>query len=450
MSMRIVLHKGNPIRLNSSLAERLRKVIVRKGGPDASEEQKLVNALFPLVHSKDPTFSYEAIFNLMRGCMRFVGDSDDRLANLNRIADTLKAEVLLPLGPEALRSYLIRIFEALGMDLPADGDLRSCTLAHPFSTIIRGAEVNREILAMLQTACKIPTALWEMLRVGLHLSGAAAGLDPKRLRAHGDQLWERIRIGRRYGLKVCQFKAESVIGENEHLAVVAGEDASPGMRQAVGDPVFAFLLLSTHYKDVDSIMVDPLAIIEAINDLADGVKQRAAERGNMVDRCFWTVRNKGHLALMDTRIRGDRVMEAYGCADSYPLLRLMLLTRLHDLVVPAEVADALPGLDDSEKELVSTGTLDGREQVLQAMLMPRLQLSGSVYTRGEGFSGTFRRHGVVWHIRRLPKGYRPSLQARELAKEFGITLGAHETFVRAHERGEGEEPPPAREVKFDR
>ena len=58
-----------------------------------------------------------------------------------------------------------------------------------------------------------------------------------------------------------------------------------------------------------------------------------------------------------------------------------------------------------------------------------------------------RRHEVIYHVRRLPKGKHPTAEARARAEKYNIVLADNETFVKPHERGKGNLEPVAHRAK---
>jgi hypothetical protein len=76
---------------------------------------------------------------------------------------------------------------------------------------------------------------------------------------------------------------------------------------------------------------------------------------------------------------------------------------------------------------------------IERLVIPRVfRKKSSVSGSSDQPIRTLRRHGVTWHVRKLPEGWRASPRAHELARELGVTLGEHETIVKEHKRGSKE------------
>jgi len=138
----------------------------------------------------------------------------------------------------------------------------------------------------------------------------------------------------------------------------------------------------------------------------------------------------------------------------YEVLRYAQALRLYDLVVPLAIVEKMP------QPLVPKGTLERIKNILKRkrlinpdLIIPRLRALENVdelvreleieieqadKETAERAKHELARHDVIHHIRRLPKGKHPTMEARERAAEYGIVLADNETFVKPHARGKGE------------
>jgi len=162
----------------------------------------------------------------------------------------------------------------------------------------------------------------------------------------------------------------------------------------------------------------------------------------------WTINKDGHLGMNP----GVGVSALFGGnMELYELLRLRQLMNLYDLVVPTMVARG-----ESQVRVPSRKTfldvLRKRSPIVlfePELLVPRIKfLEGEeivellkeeclLADEDTGSRMRIARHEVVAHVRKLPPGKQPSMEAMVRAREMGITLGVGETFARKHERGEG-------------
>lgn len=149
----------------------------------------------------------------------------------------------------------------------------------------------------------------------------------------------------------------------------------------------------------------------------------------------------------------------------YEYLRFAQALRLYDLVVPITTVEKMP------KPPIAGGVLDRIKNVLKRkhllnpdLFVPRIRslenvdlLLRELETEIEQAdadttkrSREISRHEVIWHIRRLPQGKKPTPEARKRAEEHGIVLAENETYVRPHERGKGELKVVAHQAKVRR
>lgn len=183
--------------------------------------------------------------------------------------------------------------------------------------------------------------------------------------------------------------------------------------------------------------------------------------------CFvWVIDAEGELHSFPSYgilpIRGVFAEEGRECL--YEVIRAAQILRLYDLVVPIEVVRTMPPLPRPKLGILQRSAmrvLRGRPLPFTPdLVLPRVRALENPQLLVEGLereveqadeetlrrsNRTLRRHEVVAHIRRLPEGHHPSARAKQTAREeLGIELTENETYVRKHERGEGEKVGPHR------
>ncbi len=211
----------------------------------------------------------------------------------------------------------------------------------------------------------------------------------------------------------------------------------------------------------------PLAVVSLSNksDLTEigfttklhesGIGKMSGAGSLFTTRGFMHIDSKGELdtspglGLMPVR----EIFERHNKVAFYETLRFVHAIRLYDLVVPITTVSQMP------QPLVPKGILDRLKGVLNKkhllqldLIIPRVRTLENVdqlireledeiekadtetmvRTKRE-----LRRHEVIYHVRRLPKGKHPTAEARARAAEYNIVLADDETFVKPHERGEG-------------
>ena len=138
----------------------------------------------------------------------------------------------------------------------------------------------------------------------------------------------------------------------------------------------------------------------------------------------------------------------------YEFLRYAHALRLYDLVVPLVTVEKMPQPAVPKGTMERLKNLFSRKHLINPdLIVPRLRTLENVddlvreleieveqadKETAERAKRELVRHDVVYHVRRLPKGKHPTMEARERAAEYGIVLAENETFVRPHERGKGE------------
>lgn len=172
---------------------------------------------------------------------------------------------------------------------------------------------------------------------------------------------------------------------------------------------------------------------------------------------MWMMRTDGEFEISPGlgSILVRDIFEKHNSQLVYQAMRLQLVYHLYDLVVPVAKLAMLPSAHTPKlgivKKLATALHLAKKDPVVDLML-PRLRLLEDHAGLAEATeqeiekaatdtrTRAVRKHDVTDFIRPLPKGHRPSPQARKRAWEaFGIELGENETYVRSHKRGKGDE-----------
>ncbi len=138
--------------------------------------------------------------------------------------------------------------------------------------------------------------------------------------------------------------------------------------------------------------------------------------------------------LKEIALRSDATYTAYRN------LQLDVISHFHDLThqiseqgdvqrtLTAQSLQAFPREAGSQRD--ATGKL-----VVPRLVTERSQEAERDDQEDEAPRRSVRKHDVVWHIRRLPEGWKASPRAYALAQDLGITLDANETIVKEHSRG---------------
>lgn len=126
-----------------------------------------------------------------------------------------------------------------------------------------------------------------------------------------------------------------------------------------------------------------------------------------------------------------------GRYELYRATQAEIVANFHDLThgqMSVKKSTHVPSANSSHKEK-GENALDS----LTRLMIPRLKNSASSEaTSDQQYKKELKIHGVVWHRRQLPEGWRPSPEALGLADAAGVKLEEGETFVRAHRRGSKE------------
>lgn len=250
------------------------------------------------------------------------------------------------------------------------------------------------------------------------------------LRVANDAILAKIVSSRKYGIKNCYFVDGPLLPKG-----AAWTFNDPEFYQLIWrrDQLLAVVQLTENAEDLEN------ARIETLEDHRGQVNHVGYWHSHEFLFCGF-LDKKGNIWLDGhLEMSLESILSAAGSryVTVYPILKLVLLSHLLDLVVPVEVAAAFPSMGTAGTPRLA----DDCENCRPKIYLPRLRAArGEVVIEPENSDHrqvTIRAHEVVWHLRRLPGGYRPSMEATTLAVEHGITLAENETFVRSHIRGQG-------------
>lgn len=130
---------------------------------------------------------------------------------------------------------------------------------------------------------------------------------------------------------------------------------------------------------------------------------------------------------------------------SYRKIQAEILANFIDLVTPLENSEKVHRTVKRSSNSVKNNTCSGAD-IVSKLLIPRIKAASDMRNSRNNSSSTnennqkeskreVKLHGVIWHIRQLPKGWHASPDAVAMAEQAGITLDEGETFVRPHQRG---------------
>lgn len=341
-----------------------------------------------------------------------------------------------------------------------DSDIRSVDgLAELFgksgSSLDRWAAVKLSMLREAMTQVRDTRAFAEQARllkpfavpapVIQHFSDVVTGVG-QLVRDLMEQLLEL----RRYGIKSSILDGGGLSREDAALVIWDFHDFSSGVLPSSSDTI-AQIALATSASQITTIVPEYVP----------------GGDGSMIDRILlpfpaafsWAFKKNAEFELGGTRLGVLPVRSIFKKAGKewyYECIRLQAVLHLYDLIVPLTKIRELPASSQLFRSPTGIGKilaiLKPSKSSVADLILPRVKLleaRASVESdlqeeveRAEEDTRqrALRKHDVVEHIRKLPRGHRPSPMARHLALQtFGIVLAENETFVRKHKRGSGSE-----------
>lgn len=264
--------------------------------------------------------------------------------------------------------------------------------------------------------------------------------DTNELRRSNNELFEELRRLRRYSIK-------SALHEGKTSAWSIHDMFNYRLRQAT--------LIEQEGSDIRLDQWSPMVMSAIEQHLQLGVVTEMTPAKDITDIDF---SNFGRIVFMDDRgeLFGDAAgavplrpfYEAAGKPVNYESLRQFLLQKYFDLTVPIEVVREVE--KNTSRMLGERNPDASREQgrVFHDLLLPRVKILRQ-YRQPEALDELQLQedraqaqeqqpypYPRVEHTKRLPKGYKASDTARQLAAEHGITLKEGETFVSRYEPDE--------------
>ncbi len=265
-----------------------------------------------------------------------------------------------------------------------------------------------------------------------------------------DDMMTELALLRKYGVKSSFFQDGMLHGPDEAWVFTDFHELLPQIsewRQFMPSIPLAVVSLSNK---------DDLTEIGFTTKLQEsGIGKMSGAGSIFTTRGFMHIDSKGELdtspglGLMPVR----KIFERHNKVAFYETLRLVHAIRLYDLVVPITTVSQMPQPSVPKGILNRLKGVLNKKHLLQLdLIIPRLRTLENVdrliheleveiekadTETVERAKRELRRHEVVYHVRKLPKGKHPTAKARARAAEYDIVLADDETFVKPHERGEG-------------
>ena len=273
--------------------------------------------------------------------------------------------------------------------------------------------------------------------------GKVIDLGGTELAKESKEAMQQLYMFRRYGLKPAYFR-DGLLHERDESWVIRDPN----------DEVF------TSYAPRDNPNIADILLVgnKKIDNIQRQIQLKDFGTGDLVVeaipydvRFMLEMMPDGELIVAQSRgaIPVKREFMAQGAEQSYELLKYTNIMRVMDLLIPATLIDGMPKIKPNPGiigRLKNTAKLSN----IQELLVPRIRLLKNqpelienhfreeTEQADERIRRLLRKHEVVGHIRALPDGYCPSLEARELAERLGINLAKNETWVKRHARGSEE------------
>lgn len=249
-------------------------------------------------------------------------------------------------------------------------------------------------------------------------------------------LFESNRRHQRYGVKMGYKKQSRQAGSLIYAPNLAQE-----VYAAEGSTNLHPLALARDYAPLCHVIDSPTSSFKKRLSFSDVTRAGArAFTINVAARGAFNILPDGELQANGSGLLMRDMALKYHKYTAYRQLQAEVLADYLDLTNPADhtvhhrqATKQLPqGITTQESE--SRKASDVVTEILLARL--RYQRTEREAEATETHSTReVRLHGVVWHIRQLPKGWKASPGAEELATQAGMTLREGETFVRPHKRG---------------
>ncbi len=277
----------------------------------------------------------------------------------------------------------------------------------------------------------------------------APELEPHKLKASNDSLFAATEAFQSYGLKSVIAPALGRNGIHEWLVlpdIINDQgitDYSNSARQFSTHPIGSFF---GGLKFIDS---KPQMVVKASSSSNASFRYVNPENLWGENRPLFAVElGKNGELISSGGMELDIIAKRMDCDLGLESLRSQILAIYSDLVVPVYITELyeqelrLPSADYSDAEVPTPyeglrRIVLARQKVLTVLKDDILRdLAAQIDEVPNRQARQMAEHDVIWHIRKLPRGYRASQQARGEAAQYGVELADYgETFVQEHKRG---------------
>jgi hypothetical protein len=267
-------------------------------------------------------------------------------------------------------------------------------------------------------------------------------------------IMEGITELRKYGVKTCYFQ-DGISHESGDAWYFADptylvDEASAKMSHIpLAENFLAFIMMGKKPKPGAALNVEREFIHNEVWDMHQITLPINGKFSWVMDRKgeLWLWNNYSVSAVRDFFVAAGKELE-------YELLRMAHAIRLYDLVVPMSVVSQLPVQPIQSTGLAKILSPLARKPLLtHELIIPRIRKLDSYMEIMRAMNQEMdqseektkrratRQHEVEYFVRPLPKGHKPSEEAKRRALKVGIILSDDETFVKKHNRGSGEKVP---------
>lgn len=246
-------------------------------------------------------------------------------------------------------------------------------------------------------------------------------------------LFEIHRRKQRYGVKMGYKKQDFQEGSLVYAPNIAHEVYAADLHSANYHPITT----AREYESLCHVIDSPVSSFKkkiAYKDTTEGGAR--SHKINIAARGAFDILPNGELRANGSNLLLRDIAVKYGKYSAYRQLQAEVLADYLDLTNPADapLKESQPSETAIETERGTRTPSDVVRDILLARL-PNRRTGEQTDKDTPQSTREVRLHGVVWHIRQLPSGWRASPNAEELAQQAGITLKDGETFVRPHKRG---------------
>lgn len=274
-----------------------------------------------------------------------------------------------------------------------------------------------------------------------------------------DELMTAIRTLRGYEIKDSLFHDRTLCGKGEVMTIVSPQvylHENPELDHMLQDAMAIIALAKS--EEVESLK--PVAVHELGPTIDDKWRLELVTTSyHSSFMCF--IDDQGEIDLGGSLHQESlrEFFEKKNLSHLYELVRLSLIARVYDMLIPAEIVDSLPSLDGlslDEEELRVLSREDQEKMVkrIRALILPRIKIIREERQRivdileKERVGELEKRHHAkpledvtyIAHRVRLPRGSKPRPEAFELAKKHNppISLidpdGTTYTYRKGHTR----------------